>query len=148
VRGRPLALVLLGWSLFKTVLRRLFPGPRALAQFQAHYGSEGVLSVTRSEHELLTMSFVCTGCGRCDAGEASRIARTQKGYRGLMATVLGGTRSLVDFDAVSESISEVPAEALQAAEQACPEGVPIVRLVSLIRHHAERSIRARSTTSH
>jgi hypothetical protein len=143
VKGRAFALLLLAWSLLTTVVRRLLPGRPALRQFEDHYAREGVLSVTPDEHRLLTMSYVCTGCGQCDRGEAERIQHTRKGYRGLAAMVLGGTRSLVDYDVVSNSISEVPHDALVAAEKACPEGVPIVKLVGLIRGHAERSARSK-----
>jgi hypothetical protein len=139
MKGRPLALVLLGWSLLLTLFRRVLPARPALQQFYSQYGNEGLLPVTPSEHSLLTLSYHCTACGKCDLGEQERISNSKVAYRGLMATVLGGTRSLPDYPAVSLSLSEVPEEALVRADQACPEQVPISKLVSLIRSHAARA---------
>lgn len=138
MRGRVLALWLLGTSLLKTLLLRWLPRPPALRAFEQKYGREGLLAVSLEEHALLTLRYRCSACGKCDSGEQERIAQGTNGYRGLMATVLGGSRSLADYDAVSASLEHVPDSALEAGERACPEGVPIVKLVGLIRAHGER----------
>jgi hypothetical protein len=143
MKGRTFALILLGFALLKTLLRRLLPKEPALAAFARQYGAEGILAVSAEEHRLLTQSYRCTACGKCDEGERARIAAGEFGYRGLMAVVLGGSRSLADYDAVGEGLRGVPDNAIAEAERACPEGVPIVPLVELIRRHGARLARLR-----
>jgi hypothetical protein len=131
------------WAGVVTVLRWLLPRAPALSRFQRAYGSEGILGVTPEEQKTLNLPFRCTGCGQCDLAEAGRIANTNVGYRGLQAFVLGGARSLPDSEAVAASLSEVPDEAIAHAEKVCPEHVPIVALVQLVRGHAKRQEEAR-----
>lgn len=143
MKGRLVALWLLGTAFVLTVLRRLFLGRDKLSRFAELYGSEGLLPVSEREHEILTLRYRCTACGACDREEKERIARSRVGYRGMMATVLGGSRSLVDAETVRATLVEVPEEAVRRAEAVCPENVPIVRLVELIRGHAARQQAAR-----
>lgn len=143
MKGRLLALWLLGSAFFLTVFRRAFFGRDKLSRFTELYGGEGLIPTVPAEHEILTLRYHCTACGACDREEGKRVAETKVGYRGMMATVLGGTRSLMDAEATASSLVEVPDEAVRRAESVCPEQVPIVRLVSLVRGFGERQGEAR-----
>ncbi len=143
MKARLFALWLLGTAFVLTVFRRLFTGRDRLKKFVDAYGPEGLLPVSPEEHAIVTLRYRCTACGACDREEKERITKSRVGYRGMMATVLGGTRSLVDAEVVRATLVEVPDDAIQQAEAACPENVPIVRLVQLIRGHAARQDAAR-----
>lgn len=143
MRGRLLALWLLGTAFVLIAFRRLFFGRDKLSRFGELYGQEGLVPVTPNEHSLLTLRYHCTACGECDREERARMASTKVGYGGMMATMLGGTRSLLDAEAVAQSLIEVPDDAIARAEAHCPEGVPITQLVQLLRGHAARQDEAR-----
>lgn len=138
MKGRLFALFLLGMSFVRTLLTWFFRRQDPLLAFEEHYGAEGILAVSKIEHELLTLRYHCTACGECDRGEGERIKTSRVGYRGLRAFVLGGTRSLEDASAVQASLVEVPDEAIARGTNACPEGVPIESLVRLVRLHGAR----------
>jgi hypothetical protein len=135
--GRFKALFLLAFGLVKTLLQRFGPA-RSLQVFQEHYGSENIVAVTTEEAKLLSRVIACTACGRCDAFEGQRVATSARGYRGMMAFVLAGTRSLPDYGRTSATIVDVPDEAFVQAEKECPEAVPLLSLAQLVRSHAAR----------
>lgn len=135
------ALILLALGLVKTLLLR-FSVVRSLEQFGEHYGGEGILRVSTEEAKLLSRAGACTACGRCDAFEGTRVAESQRGYRGMMAFVLAGTRSLPDYGYTARTISEVPDDAFVVAARECPENVPLLSLSALVRKHAARSSEA------
>lgn len=136
--ARLTALFLLALGLAKTLLLR-FDRSSALLGFRERYGSDEILGITREESVVLSQAGACTACGRCDQDEGARVARSEVGYRGMMAFVLSGTRSLTDYGAAARSISELPESAFEMAESLCPERVPLVRLAALVRGHAARS---------
>lgn len=84
----------------------------------------------------------CISCGRCDAGEGTRIAQSGGAYRGMMHFVLAGNRSLPDYDAVSRMIEGVPEDAFLQAESECPANVPLLSLARLVRNHGTRNVDA------
>lgn len=131
------ALFLLAFGLLKTLLLR-FGTERSLLVFAQHYGSEGISAVTTEEAKQLAQVGRCTACGRCDAFEGNRVANSRSGYRGMMAFVLSGTRSLTDYAHTSATIAEVPDEAFLKAAGECPEGVPLLSLAQLVRKHSAR----------
>lgn len=143
--GRISALFLLALGLIKTLLLRL-TAVNSLEGFAERYGSEGILRVTDEEARILRRAGRCVACGLCDAGEGSRIAASQVGYRGMMSFALSGTRSLPDYDAAALSIGEVPVAAFEQAERVCPVDVPLVQLAALVRGHAARQTQQAATS--
>lgn len=135
--ARVTALFLLALGLLKTLLLRFGP-KRSLLLFAQHYGSEGIVVVSPQEAKQLARAGRCTACGRCDAFEGERVANSHGGYRGMMAFVLAGTRSLPDYRHTAATIADVPDEAFLAAERECPEGVPLLGLAQLARKYASR----------
>jgi hypothetical protein len=134
--GRALALVVLAWSLLKVAVRRLFDGSSGLTLFRRNYDADRLPPVTPAERELLPRFSRCIACGRCDLGEADRVAASRGAYPGLMTLVLASSRSMPDFDAAAVALSHVPEEVLAAKEQACPTGVPFRELARFIRSKA------------
>ena len=129
---------LLGLALIKTLLLRLAPAKNPVERFNSVYGKEGILSVLPVEAAVLKRAGTCTACGRCDRDQAERVKRTRVGYRGMMAFALGGARSLTDAPASALVISELTEDEIARAEALCPQGVPLLDLSRLVRHHARR----------
>ncbi len=136
--GRLQSLFLLGLALLKTLLLRLGVQSGGVRRFKEVYGVEGILNTTPFEHSVLRRASACTACGRCDADQGVRIARSRVGYRGMMAFALSGSRSLTDSRASAQLISELDLSEFAAAEQLCPRAVPLVDLARLVRGHAAR----------
>jgi hypothetical protein len=79
----------------------------------------------------------CVACGICDRGEAQRIAASGGAYRGLMALVLAGSRSMPDFRAAAYSFRFVSDDVLAEKEAVCPTGVPFRALARFVRDKAD-----------
>lgn len=133
------ALFVLAIALIRTLLLRSRTRGQALSRFAEQYGSEGLLGVDARERVALERAGRCIACGRCDAGQASRIASSAGRYRGLMHFALSGVRSMPDYAIVVDQIEGIDDETLRAAELICPTQVPFVELAALVRHHAKRS---------
>ncbi|WP_437563759.1 hypothetical protein [Sorangium sp. So ce542] len=134
--GRALALAVLAWSLLKVVVRRLFDGPSGLALFRENYDADGLPPLSPAERAALPGFSRCIACGRCDLGEAERIAASRGAYPGLMTVVLASSRSMPDFDAAALALSHVPEAVLAEKEQTCPTAVPFRELARFVRSKA------------
>ncbi|WP_438044163.1 hypothetical protein [Sorangium sp. So ce128] len=135
--GRALALAVLAWSLLKVAVRRLFDdGPSGLALFRENYDADGLPPLSPAERAALPRFSRCIACGRCDLGEAERIAASRGAYRGLMTVVLASSRSMPDFDAAALALAHVPEEVLAEKERICPTGVPFRELAGFVRAKA------------
>jgi hypothetical protein len=135
--GRALAFALLGWSLVKVVAKNLFTKPEpGLVLFHRKYGSEGLHAIDADERAGLERFGRCIACGRCDVGEAERIAASRGEYPGLMQLVLASTRNMPDFDAALRGFAHVPDEVLQAKEATCPVRIPFAELAAFVRAKA------------
>ncbi len=134
--GRALALAVLASSLVKVLVDRLFGKRTGLALFLENYGTEGVPPLLPAEREALPRFSRCIACGRCDLGEAPRIAASRGAYPGLMTVVLASSRSMPDFDAAAEALAHVPDEVLAAKEAVCPTSVPFLELARFVRAKA------------
>jgi succinate dehydrogenase/fumarate reductase-like Fe-S protein len=150
--ARIVSLLLLTQGVLITLLRRVaMRSDDALGRFEDNYGSEGILSVRIAEAKTLEQVSRCVACGRCDAREGPRISKSTHGYRGMMAFALRAMRSLVDYDATSLTIEEVPELAFEQAQRLCPLGVPLLAYAQLVRRHAARMMepegKGRSTGS-
>jgi len=135
--GRALAFALLAWALLKVVFRRLLtkqvPG---LQQFHENYGTEGLASIDKAERDQLESFSRCIACGRCDIGEAERIASSEGAYPGLMQLVIASTRSMPDYDAASRAFAHVPVDVLRAKQRGGPVRIPFVELRAFVQAKA------------
>jgi hypothetical protein len=136
VSGRALALVVLAWSLIKVLLGRLLGRKTGLALFHENYDADGLAALDAGERARVATFSRCIACGRCDVGEADRIAASRGQYPGLMTIVLSSSRSMPEYDAAARSLAHVPDEVLAQKEKICPTGVPFVELARFIRSKA------------
>jgi hypothetical protein len=134
--GRALALALLARSLLQVTVDRLFGVRTGLALFHENYDADRLPPVDAAERAQLVRFSRCIACGRCDVGEAERMARSRGAYPGLMAVVLASSRSMPDFDAAAIALEHVPDDVLVAKEDTCPTGVPFVALARFVRAKA------------
>jgi len=136
--GRALALAVLARSLLQVTLAKLFGARTGIALFRQNYDADRLPPVDAAERAQLGSFSRCIACGRCDIGEAGRIAASHGAYPGLMAIVLASSRSMPDFDAASLALDHIPEAVLAAKEEAdvCPTGVPFVALSRFVRAKA------------
>ena len=97
--GRALALAVLARSLVKVTLGKLFGVRTGITLFRENYDADRLPPLDPAERAELSRFSRCIACGRCDLGEAERMARSRGAYPGLMAIVLASSRSMPDFDA-------------------------------------------------
>ncbi len=136
--GRPLALVLLAWSLVKVMLKKLFGRPRpGLAQFHENYDPEGLRPLDEAERDAIPRFSGCIACGRCDLGEAERIVASRGQYPGLMQLVLASSRSMPDYGAAARGFAYVPERVLRDKSRACPVGIPFESLATFVKSKAD-----------
>ncbi len=134
--GRALALALLARAFLKVAVDRLFGARPGLPLFRDNYDADRLPPVDPAEREAFPGFSRCIACGRCDVGEAERMARSQGAYPGLMAVVLASSRSMPDYDVAALALEHVPESVLAAKEEICPTGVPFVALARFVRAKA------------
>jgi hypothetical protein len=134
--GRALALVVLAWSLLKVSIDRLFGVKTGLPLFHDNYDADRLPPVDAEERARMPAFSRCIACGRCDLGEAERMASARGAYPGLMAIVLGSSRSMPDYDAAAMALAHVPPDVLAEKERVCPTGVPFRELARFVRTKA------------
>jgi hypothetical protein len=131
------AILLLAVFLIKTVFRRLFTRNKSgIAAFRANYDADGLPPVSLAEREAMPDFSRCVACGLCDRGESARIAASGGAYRGVMALVLAGSRSMPDYRAAAYSFSFVPDQVLADKERICPTQVPFRAIARFVRDKA------------
>jgi hypothetical protein len=127
------ALVMLAGAFVFALLRKLLPGRQdGITAFRAHYDADGLPPVAPEERKILHEFQRCIACGLCDRGEAERIARSGGAYRGTMALVLAGSRSMPDYRAAAYSFSFVGDAVLAEKELICPTNVPFRKLARFV----------------
>jgi succinate dehydrogenase/fumarate reductase-like Fe-S protein len=131
-----LALAILARSLFKVAVDRLFAAKTGLPLFHENYDADRLPPLDPAERAQMTRFSRCIACGRCDLGEAERIARSAGAYPGLMAIVLASSRSMPEFDAAALALEHIPENVLAEKEAVCPTGVPFLDLARFIRKKA------------
>jgi hypothetical protein len=136
--GRALALAVLARSLLKVTVDKLFGARSGISLFRENYDADRLPPVDAAERTELPAFSRCIACGRCDVGEAERMAASRGAYPGLMAVVLASSRSMPDFDAAKLALDHVPEAVLAAKEDICPTGVPFVALARFVQAKAER----------
>lgn len=137
--GRVLAAVILAWSLLKVLIARAFSRKSGLPLFHENYDADRLPPVDAAERAAMPRFSRCIACGRCDLGEAERIARSGGAYPGLMTIVLASSRSMPDYDAAVLALDHVPDAVLAAKERECPTGVPFLELARFVRAKASLS---------
>jgi hypothetical protein len=132
------AILLLALYLLKTLGRRLFTRHKSgITAFRANYDVDGLPPVTPVERAAMPGFSRCIACGLCDRGESGRIAASGGAYRGVMALVLAGSRSMPDYRAAAYSFGFVSDEVLAEKELICPTGVPFRAIARFVRDKAE-----------
>jgi hypothetical protein len=134
--GRAYALVILAWSLLRTLVAPLFGGRRGLSDFQRSYAADRLPPVSAAERALLVRAGACIACGLCDVGEGAAIARSGGVYAGVMDLMLASSRNMPDYDAAAASFDAVTDERLAAIEPRCPARVPMRAVAALVRAKA------------
>ncbi|MBX3128664.1 MAG: hypothetical protein KF718_18220 [Polyangiaceae bacterium] len=135
--GRLKAILLLTWAVLRTAFIRLLGVGRAgIAAFRENYDADRLPPVSEAERAAMSGFGRCIACGVCDRGEAERIARSAGAYRGVMAIVLAGGRSMPDFHAAAKSLGFVPESVIRSKEVDCPADVPILQITRFIREKA------------
>jgi len=138
VKGRIKALLLLAMALILTLARRLFNRKgTGIQAFRDNYDADGLPPTTEDERAKMPTFQPCIACGLCDRGEAERIAASGGAYRGVMALVISGSRSMPDYRAAAYSFSFVPEEVLLEKERICPTKVAFRDLARFVRDKAD-----------
>ena len=131
------AILLLALYLFKTVGRRIFTRNKSgIANFRANYDADGLPPVSPAERAAMPAFSGCIACGLCDRGESARISASGGAYRGVMALVLNGSRSMPDYRAAAYSFSFVSDDVLAEKELVCPTGIPFRAIARFVRDKA------------
>jgi hypothetical protein len=135
--GRALALALLAWSFLKVLAKLLFTRqPPGLERFHENYDTEGLAPIDPDERDAIERFSACIACGRCDLGEAERIAASRGQYPGLMQLVLASSRSMPDYDAAARGFAHVPEDVLAEKVARCPVAIPFPELAAFVRAKA------------
>jgi hypothetical protein len=133
VSGRIKALFLLALALLKTLIVRAVSRRKdGIAAFRENYDADGLPPVTREERDGFATFERCVACGLCDRGEAGRIARSGGAYRGVMALVIAGSRSMPEFRAAAYGFRFVPSEVLAEKERICPVRIPFRKVAAFV----------------
>lgn len=145
--GRALAYAVLGWSLLKVGVDRLFGKRTGMALFRDNYDGDRLPPLDAPERARLVDFSGCIACGLCDVGEGERIATSRGAYRGIMALALASSRSMPDFDAAARAVDHVPQGVLRAKEAICPVRLPLAELAGFVRTKAALEMGAASRLS-
>ena len=119
----PGALLLLGWSGCKSLVKRPFKAPRAYERVLRRGASERIVSLEPDDRVALRGASRCIACGRCDEALGTQHAPVLPSD-----WIVAGLRDLTDRDIAAEA----PAgdELLARLEAVCPVRVPFRALAS------------------
>jgi hypothetical protein len=134
--GRLHAVVILAWSLLRSLLAPLFGTRRGLREFRRSYAADRLPPLTPEQRRELPQLTGCIACGLCDVGEGARMARSAGSYGGVMDLMLASSRNMPDFDAAVRSFDAVGEERLAELERRCPVGVPMRKVAAFVRSKA------------
>jgi hypothetical protein len=127
----PFAVVLLGWSGFKALVKRPFKAPGAEARALRRMVADRIVPLDADDHAAMRASGDCLACGRCDELSTARSP-------GVVPSdwVLAGLRDLTDRDLAAEAPGTD--DQLARMEATCPAGVPFRRLAASARAMRDR----------
>jgi hypothetical protein len=119
----PGALLLLGWSGFKSLVKRPFKAPRAYERVLRRGASERIVALEPDDRAAVRGASGCIACGRCDEALGAHRAPVLPSD-----WILCGLRDLTDRDLAAEP----PAgdELLARMEAVCPVRVPFRALAA------------------
>ena len=127
--SRLFALLLLAWSLVRSLVDGLFGRRRGVAQFRLNYAEARLPPMTAEDRVLLPLLSGCIACGLCDVGSV-------KSGTGAMQLALSDSRSMPDYDAALVSLAATSEAELLEAEALCPTRVPLRRIAAFVRAKA------------
>ncbi|MDB4997680.1 MAG: hypothetical protein JWM74_5112 [Myxococcaceae bacterium] len=127
------AIVILAWSLLRSLFAPIVGARRGLAEFKASYASDRLPPVSPDERRVLPLLSGCIACGLCDIGEGVRMARSNGAYIGTMDLMLASSRNMPDFDAALRSFAAVSDDRLAELERLCPTRVPMRKVAGFVR---------------
>lgn len=130
------ALLLLAWSLVRSIIDGVLGRRRGVDAFTANYAADRLPPVAPEERKLLPLLGGCIACGLCDVGEAAQIALSRGAYAGPMDLAIASSRSMPDFDAAAVSLAATSDEHLARAEAICPTRVPLRVIARFVRDKA------------
>ncbi len=134
---------LLGWSLVKTLARRVFLRHRGgLALFRSNFAEDRLVPLSADERRRLPEFGRCIACGRCNTGVGGYATFSTRGSYGMMSFVLSSSRSIPDFDAAARMVSHLDDASLVVLEKGCPVGLSFRELVRFVRAKASEMTRS------
>lgn len=127
------AIVILAWSLVRSVIGNLFNQRLGVADFREHYAPDRLPPVASSERKKLPLFGGCIACGICDLGAGARPEAAHGKFAGTMDLMLASSRSMPDYDAASISFAKISDAELAALEKRCPARVPMREIAAFVR---------------
>ncbi len=113
----PFSVLLLGWSGFKSLVKRPFKAPRACERVLRRFAAERIVSLEPDDRSAVQGASRCIACGRCDEALGAHRAPVLPSD-----WVLAGLRNLTDRDLAAEAPGGD--ELLARLEAVCPVCVP------------------------
>lgn len=135
------AILLLAWSLVRSLVSNAIGTKPRYKQFLENYQDDRLVAISSAEREEMSTFAGCIACGQCNAYDAEAIAASKGQFAGTMEIVLASSRSIPEFDLVLRSLAFTNEERLARAERLCPAHIPIRRIVRFIRTKAEEESR-------
>ncbi len=115
-------------------VRRIFWRPNGLQRFQKNFSSEGLFAITSNERRDYPMFEKCIACFLCDTACPERSAQFTPSHMVLaVSRNLSALPFLSSIGVCSDSKQVAPCEA------ACPEHVPIRRILDFVSSKAGRA---------
>ena len=127
------AIVILAWSLLRSVIGNLFNQRLGVADFRTHYAPDRLPPVASSERKKLPLFGGCIACGICDLGAGVRADEAHGEFVGTMDLMLASSRSMPDYDAASISFAKISDAELAQLEKRCPARVPMREIAAFVR---------------
>lgn len=127
------AIVILAWSLVRSLLAPVFRERLGVADFRSHYAPDRLPPVAPDERKKLPLFGGCIACGVCDLGAGAHANASGGAFAGTMDLMLASSRSMPDYDAASISFAAIPDDELAALEKRCPSRVPMRAIARFVR---------------
>lgn len=127
------AIVILAWSLVRSVFGNLFNQRLGVADFRAHYAPDRLPPVAAEERRKLPLFGGCIACGICDLGAGPHAHAAHGKFVGTMDLMLASSRSMPDYDAASISFANISDAELALLEKRCPSRVPMREIAAFVR---------------
>lgn len=127
------AIVILGWSLVRSIFAPLVGRRLGVADFREHYAPDRLPPVASDERKKLPLFGGCIACGLCNVGSGASAQSSRGTFGGTMDLVLASSRSMPDYDVASLSFAAMPDAELARLEKRCPSRVPMREIAAFVR---------------